>query len=622
MGLFTTPPRVTLEGPGDAIIGGRYQATVVVETDEDIPVEYVDVQLRGVAGWTVSQGKTSVSNWLTLPDDLIRVFTADGAPNLPRGQHRFPVSFGVPGTLAPTHRHRPAASSLTLTVRVAIPWKIDPRTRFELVARLPPPAAVRRDPIAVRSAAAGVASKVPRIELSAASATVVAGEVIAVSCALYNVDDREPIKVKVALIRHLSLHGRGDRQREEDVWTNVATFPAGCAGEGMTFEVPTAASWTPTFDSPTHSIRWTLEVTMGSLLGGRKRAALPLDLLDPAARSVAAPMGEAPLLGDERTQLLFDAAMRRAPGWTVDAPDEAPGEAAAAKTIVDGVTARVAHVESRATGGLLVTEIHPPDLGMQLSVTPGSTVRHLFWRDIEIGDDGWDEDHVVRARLPVQAVAFLRVTVPALKGARALGTLMRVDDHGARFERPVAGATTEVIRVAMDEAAALARVFARARQAIPAPDDVSTDLAAWHEVAKTLGGDLGRGNLRVEGTLDGAPAAIALRWRDDGTPRDLRVEVGDAATASAATAALQLELASPANQALDVNVPPALTELLLRWPDDHVDLTVAHGAVAASLRLGTAADGRPHASAEAALALTRRLRGLLAALAPAAGPFR
>lgn len=618
MGLFTTPPRVTLDGPGDAIIGGRYQATVVVETTEDIPVEYIDVLLRGIAGWRVSQGKTSVSNWLLSPDHKVRVYTPAGAPNLPRGEHRFPIDLGIPTDLAPSHAHSPAASTLTLTVRVAIPWKLDPRTNFVLRARPAPPASVRRDPIAVRSTATDAAAKVPRIELSAASATVVAGESIAVSCALFNIDDREPVPVKVVLTRHLGLYGRGDRQREHEVWRNVATFPAGCAGEGMTFEVPTAASWTPTFVSPTHGVRWTLDVTMGSLLGGRRRASLPFELLDPAARAAAAPMGEAPLLGDERTRLLFQTAAARATGWREDEPDEALGEAAAARTEQDDVVARVAHLESRATGGLLVTEIQPPELGLQLHVTPGSTVRHLFWRDIEIGDDVWDEAFVVRARAPAQAVAFLRGAAPALQSARALGTLVRVDDHGARFERPIAGVTTEIVRTAMDEARALARVVGQARLAIPAPDDVAVDVPAWRELARTLGGDLGLGNLRIDGALDGAPVRLWLRWTDEGALRDLRAEVGDAAMASP----LRLELATPATQALDAAVPPALTELLLRWPDDHVALAIERGVVAASLRLGAATDGRPRADADAALALVRRLRGLLAALAPGAGPFR
>ena len=219
MGLFTASPTIELEGPREAFIGQVYEGTLVVTTAEDIPCQAIDVRLLGRRGWSVSHGKTTISNRENSPDLTFGLWRGGGT--LARGQHRFPLSLLVPPDVAPSHDLGPADADLSLLAVIDIPWKIDPRARFFLNATLPPPAAIERTPIAVQSRAS--AAKSPRVEFALASSTLMPGEAIQGTVAFFNLDDDDPVPVRISAIASLQLHGRGKREREVVAWTSEAS---------------------------------------------------------------------------------------------------------------------------------------------------------------------------------------------------------------------------------------------------------------------------------------------------------------------------------------------------------------------------------------------------------------
>jgi hypothetical protein len=618
MGLFTTAPDIELEGTREAFIGRPYEAVLVVTTAEDIPCSGIDLRLLGRRGWSVSQGKSSVSNRETSPDATFMLWRGGGT--LARGTHRFPVRLQIPGDVVPSHALGPASADLSLIVVVDIPWKIDPRARFFLHATLPPPTAAPRTPIAVQSRDVG--ARAPRVELALPSSVLLPGEPIEATVAFFNLDDDEPVPVRLSAIATVDLHGRGRRDREVVAWTSDAALPAGSAGVGTPLAFRLPSDLPVSFRGSTHSVSWQLEAAVGGgLLRPWRRVRAPIVIIDDAAARTVAPLAGAPLLGDARTHALFEVAAQARPAWTVVAPEAGEADEAAAATLeVDGVTARLAYLESKATGGVLRTTLRHADLGLGLAVTPGSTTRHLFWRDVEIGVPAWDRAHHVRARDGEQVRDYLRRLAPAL--AAVPGALVRWDDHGATIDEPCVGVSTPRLEAAMQQVEALAARLAHELGQLPPPRDVALDGDQWRSLARVFDASLTPCNAALDGTLDGAPLHTCLRRTDDGDLRDLRVWVGDAASASALARATVLSLPAPAAGALATGVPPALTELLLGWPDDHVDLDLRGGVASASLRLVPGPDGRAVVSADATIELARRLRTLLAALGAERTPFR
>jgi hypothetical protein len=310
------------------------------------------------------------------------------------------------------------------------------------------------------------------------------------------------------------------------------------------------------------------------------------------------------------------------PAWTVVAPEAGEADEAAAATLeVDGVTARLAYLESKATGGVLRTTLRHADLGLGLAVTPGSTTRHLFWRDVEIGVPAWDRAHHVRARDGEQVRDYLRRLAPALAAvpgrAGALGRPRRHHRRAVRRgEYAAPGGGDAAGRGAGGATGARARA-ATARRATWR--STGTSGARWPASSTPASR---RATPRSTARSTARRCTPACAGPTMATLRDLRVWVGDAASASALARATVLSLPAPAAGALATGVPPALTELLLGWPDDHVDLDLRGGVASASLRLVPGPDGRAVVSADATIELARRLRTLLAALGAERTPFR
>jgi hypothetical protein len=290
---------------------------------------------------------------------------------------------------------------------------------------------------------------------------------------------------------------------------------------------------------PTHSLEWWLVARTGSFFGPKLDVAAPLQIVDASAAAKAAKLTSAPRTGDERVATEFaQLAARR--GWRGSEPDPAEAEDDALagqfgiERELDGCRLRIAYSYRAEDGTFVVSRIEHPSLGLGLSVTPSSALRHVFFQDIEVDIAAWDRAHLVAARSEDQAVPVLRAIVPTLhhRGA-SLGALVQWTDDALVCELPVSAVDGDLLERVASALEELAPVIARAQRAVAPPPGLTVDAAAWRALARELDGEIAMGDLSIEGTFQGAPVELGLVWDAEARPTAFRVAVGDPEAASA-----------------------------------------------------------------------------------------
>lgn len=612
MGLLKSAPKVTIYSPRTLFVGRPYDVEVWLACDETLDIEYVEARIEGHQGWSVGSGKSRTSRNEVLPTLVTRLMDTG---TLPAGETRLRARFTLPEGTAPSHSLGPAFASLQMKVHVAIPWWPDGRYTFTLPVRLPPPASVDRQPRAFRSTGHRDDPDDKRLELSLASTTLVAGETVTGSCALFHVDDRKERELEIAIVPRLELLGWRARERDADALTVTFKLPAGSAGTNIPFRFSLPEHITPTFETLSHRLRYVLVASSGGFFRGKVELAVPITIIDASAAEMLPELAPAPRLADERVAQLFDELARH--GWQ-RARTQREGDVAVER-VVGGSTARMTYTYRGEAGTFLVSTLEPPSLGLDLVVTPASPVRHVFFEDVEVDISDWDRHHHVAARSPAQAIPFLKLVVPALRDTRELGTMIRWTDDALVFERAVATLDETQLGVIGATLAHVAAAFGQAMLDIPPPPDVSVDAPAWRELAHRFDGVAGMGDLSIDGTVERLPASLGLEWRD-GRPRGIRVWVGDPDAAGAELRAISLDLARPREEILSTKSVEPLVEQVVAWPADIVELRIRDGVASAIWLLP---DGRlPVVDPTRVFQLAESLRSALHSLAPGAGPYR
>lgn len=606
------------------VSGARCPIELEVTAHDETRVDFIRARLVGDQGWAIGSGKSRVSVDLRYPELETELM---GRGVLPAGSvTQFSTAIAVPAATPPTHDIDPAYSRMRLIVHISIPWRIDGRHRYELPVRLPPPPEVVRTPLALRSTRPGEAPGKPRIELGLGATCLVAGETLIGTCALFHLDDREPRDVELSLVPMLTLAGRGRfRERRGAAITAKLTMPAGSAGTGVPFRLDLPRTLTPTFACTTHALAWYLVARTGSFFGPKVDVVVPLQIVDASAAATTAKLTGAPQLGDEQVVAeLAGLAARR--GWRASGPErEDPDEAPLARQLtiereLDGCRLRLAYAYRAEGGTFVVSRIDHPSLGLGLSVTPSSALRHVLFRDIEIDLAAWDRAHLVTARSEEQTIPVLRAIVPALPRPDHVGTLVRWSDDALVFELAVSAIDRALLEHLATLLEQLAPVIAAAQGAVPPPPGLAVDVAAWRALARELGGSIAIGDLSIEGTFQGTPVELGLVWDAEGRPASIRAAVGDPEAASAELRATELALPRPAADVSGAPSASQLVDLVARWPDDWLDLHVVDGVASALLRLP--AGDPPRADAARARELVAALRAVLVALDPGRGPYR
>ena len=604
-------PEVSISATNPMFVGREVVVEIDVTTTKETKVDFINTRLVGDQGWSIGSGDSKISYSVDYPRLEFQVM---GPGVLPAGTTtRFSARYILPQGTPPTHEIAPGYARMTFSVHVSIPWRLDGRYHYNFKVRVPPPAVVRK---AVLIRSTGEPNR-PRIEIGLASSWLVAGEDLVGTCAVYHLDDAKPREVSLDLVPDLTLLGRGRarERRGREIGTTL-TIPAGSAGTSVPFRLPLPASMTPTFEAATHALRWWLVARTGSFFGTKVDVSVPLDIVDASAAATTPRLQAAPRLGDERIARVFSQfATNR--GWR-------NGEAGAADFAIEreihGSDMRIAYAYRGQEGTFLVATVHSPSVGLGIAVSPSSSLRHVFFHDVEVDIDAWDRANHVTARSPAQAIPFLKDLVPTLMRCASLGTMVRWNDTEIVFERAVTDVDDAELDVvgAQLELIALMRVTAESK--VGAPPGLVTDLTAWHSLATWLGGTLALGDLAIRGTLDGAKVDLGLTWNAEKRPVGGHVAVGDPLVSSEELRKIVISLPHPAADVLAANAAERLVDPVTRWSSAIVDLHVADG-VASALYLLPAGDP-PAADAAQVRALVEGLRAVLGALVPAAGPYR
>lgn len=629
-------PEVAVFLPETVTSGLRCPVRVEITARDEVRIDFIRALVIGEQGWSIGSGKSRVAVRAREPrleQELM------GASVLAAGSvTQLSTAFTLPGGTPPTHEIDPAYSRVRLRIHISIPWRVDVRRDHDLTVRVPAPLELPRTPTTLRSTRPGEAPDRPRMEIGLAATGLAVGEALAGTCALFHLGDREPRDVELSLVPMLTLMGRGRfYERRGAAFTTRLTMPAGCAGTGVPFRIALPRTLTPTFATTTHGLTWYLIARTGSFFGPKLDVVVPLRLADASAAATAPRLAAPPRVGDEGVAAeLARLAERRgwrelrdrgaaerggAGGASDDADDALAGDGQLAiERDQGGCRLRIAYSYRAEEGTFLVTRIEHPSLGLGLSVTPSSALRHVFFRDIEIDLAAWDRAHLVTARSEDQAVGVLRALVPSLPEPEQLGKLVRWSDDAIVHELPVTAVDRALLEHVATVLEGLAPLIEAAQRAVPPPPELTVDLPAWRALARELGGALAAGDLSIAGAFQGAPVELSLLWEADGRPAALRVAVGDPDTASAELRGLTLALARPATDVADAPSARQLIDLLAGWPDDRLDLRVSDGV--ASARLQLPAGDRPIAEAARVRDLVAALYAVRVALDPGRGPYR
>ncbi len=608
-------PVVTARMPPVWMVGQPARVEVEVAASETARIEFIDVGFVGAQGWSVGSGNSRRREKVAWPELMHRVME-EGL--LEAGTtRRFVTELILPPGTPPSHEVAPAFARVHLRIHVSLPWRIDVRERYPIAARIPPPDDVRRLPVVHQSRGDHDA---PRIELSLASSRVVVGEHLVGTVAVFNLDDTDPRTVRLALIPAFELHaGRRSRDQMGSEITHYLEIPAGSAGRPMPFRLQVPPSIPPGFRAVSHDLSWWLQVRSGSFVfsfGRKAELMVPLDVVDASAAAPRLP--PPPRVGDAAIAAAFEQ-VAAAEQWEISESATDHDVRFLIDRSIGEVVARISYAFRNEHGAHLVSTLEYPELGLALSISPSSSLRHVFFRDVEVGDSEWDRAHHVRARSEPQAKVFLEALVPLLVEARDLGVLTQLRDDALLFSAPVTDVDVATLAMFARALERLAMAIPPALARIPPPPTVSVDLAAWAALASRFGGKVTTGDLSLDGHVDGLPLEVRLDWDEEARPTAIAVAVGEPEASSDRLREVQLELAQPSVDYL-VSSAAQIAELVQSWPEDVRTLVVKDGVASARIVLADD-DVRPLPS-ERVRDLVHGLRAVLRALDPGAGPYR
>jgi hypothetical protein len=609
-------PDVIVRTPTAVYIGERAVIEVVVEATKETKVDFIDVKIRGVQGWLRGAAESSYGQTATFPT-LGKRLADEGV--LTVGTHSFSVSFTLPPGTAPSHRIRPANANLYVDVYVSIPWWPDGKYSFTLPTRLPPAATAQRTPVHVR-VPFDVAGDEPRIEVALASTTLVAGETMVGSIAVFHLPDDKPRELDVSFEPFLTLRtGRRYYEMWGDGYRTTLTLPAGTAGTAVPIRVGLPGAITPSFTAVTHDVKWFVRLKIGSLFTTKLEARIPILLLDTRAAATLPALTTAPRLADERVLSVFERFAHSTLGsaapmtLVADEREAFPDEQPAVTRAAGQGELRVGYAYRGTDGTFLVARVTYAPLGLGLSITPSSAIRSMLTSDIEVGVAEWDRVHRVDARDATQAVPFLRPLVPT----PPIGDLVRWTDDEIVYERSVTTVSVEDLAEIVQRLGRLAHDVETARAAIVPPAGIAADLASWGGLATRLASTLCAGDLSITGMLDTTPVDLGLVFDERHRPTAMRVSVGDTKLATERAREATLSIARPSTATADGIASERLASILATWSPDIVSLELAQGVAAASLPVDAGGS-----DATRVRELIRALQGLLAALDESAGPYR
>lgn len=515
--MRSRPKMTVLLRPGQPRPGETFEAEAHLISEDETPLDRVVFELIGDEVVTVQHGK-SASQW---KEPLVRLRAEVPGRPLTRGEHVYRALFQLPTPLPPSYRGRFTRIDYTLEVRCDIPWWPDRFERYDVpIPHLPAPAD-RRPGVFVTRQGGAFAGEL-YAEMSLASKTFAAGEIVNGTVALQNA--RRETDLRVSLVAYERIFPRAsfwqggsyNATAETLRWSYAVTKGAPEDGRPYPFRFQLASDMIPTFTGRMSALDWAIEIVSEGIFSRKVLLRAPITVLPGTSASAATTPTRVPAVGDQRR---FES-LHRVGGRLGLAFDPDHGEL---RGTFSGIGLRIA-AESRPDGArVTVARLAWPSLGMGLHVEHASWTDAISLREIAVGHKEFDDSFHVRARDVGQARALFDAALCAL-----LMTCddVRVDDEGAELSVPLTLVDEQPLLTFATGTVDAARLFAAAFLRIPPPPSFEGRAPSWSAFAERVGGRFEPGSVSVRDALLGQERLeIETEWSDDGTFRATSIRV-------------------------------------------------------------------------------------------------
>jgi hypothetical protein len=572
--------------PAVAQPGKPLQVEVVLTSQSDTPIDYVETKLVGTARMQVGRYGSSLR--------IIEQRARHGPKTLTKGEHRFASRFDLPEGLPPTYRGGIAWVDYTLAVHASIPWWPDRRQSFALPVG-PVPREVGPTPQVFVSSLDGPHGSTPFLELALESTALEIGGVLVGAVSTTNtrqVTIRSLDLVLVALEASARSSFTHDVQRAR--WRILDGSPS--EGQSVPFRVALPQHLQVGFATPIFEVRWALDVVAEVVWGRDAMLRAPMTLVPGRIARTAKDTSRwvAPV-GRERRAVTWAAVADRHGMVNEAAEERMSAEVGGASLVVS--------TQHRGAAGLYWTAtVKWPPLGIDLHAEPRNWTDVFTAHRVDLAGGRSASKFTARGREAAQVRAVL--------GDGTFDALARFDeatvyDDGAVLASRARAETLPQLDAFVRDSVAAAQALALGTARLPPPEAMRGYLEAWRAFASRLGGQLQVGSMRITSTSFGPDAVeIETLWSGPGIEGTaVRVRLSPALDG-------ELDLDAPATSAESRQLARAITER------------------ARSVRLGPDAleallDGRldDPSTVEPLLVnlaeLARSVRGM-----PQAGPFR
>ncbi|MFO0645485.1 MAG: hypothetical protein U0326_04550 [Polyangiales bacterium] len=490
--------------PSPAKPGDTLQVSAVLKSASETPVDAVTFSLQCEERVTIPEGRGGAS----FTKEHLSLVARHDATVLTPGEHRYNASFALPTTAPPSYESDRSRIAYVLEARVDIPWWPDRVGRYVIDVAQGPIAGVGARPGLFATSREGPHGKSLYAECSLDSTLLEPGGVVRGSVSFSNVRTSTVERVTAALVLSEAQHASGYRHdwvqgRYEFVLHEGEVFE----GEAIPFGLSLPRSLPVTMRTAMIEVGWSLEIGVEGGWSSSTLLAIPVMMLPVGSLPPVEQRPQPPSVGRaRRRQLWGPAATRAGLAYDPDA-DVIRGESGDVRLSIA--------VEQRVRDGLFTTAtLRWPSLGMALSLGPSRWNDRFTEREIDVGDQTFDDRYRIRGRFAEQVRALLDAAVRA--SVPPNGEL-RIDDEGATVS--VSGALSEpaAVEAFARDAARLARELARSIAALPSPAPTAPFCDAWRSFAARAQARWSPGDCAVVGARYGVDRFdLGCVFSDDG----------------------------------------------------------------------------------------------------------
>ncbi|MEM6997044.1 MAG: hypothetical protein AAF721_41455, partial [Myxococcota bacterium] len=304
MSLFKAPPVIELHG-APLVAGEPFAVDVVLRCREPLPIDLVEVTLRGTATYAVPGHYSAYgiddSSLARVQLLHLRYWPVRERVELAAAEHRFNVHGTIPAGLPGSFRGPRLTVDWRINVRVSVPWWLDARRTFFVAVRSPPVAQIAApEPTVFASNPRGPAGRWPYAEVTLANTVVRAGDRIRGYLSLGNLQYHRyqlliaTLRQRVMLIGPLlPAHG------VEPVATGRLALDPDACNAPIPFELHVPHALISAFQVRQLGMVWALQCTVHAQGGPKTMVEVPITIVpSDTAVTEAAPMLAA--IGSER----------------------------------------------------------------------------------------------------------------------------------------------------------------------------------------------------------------------------------------------------------------------------------------------------------------------------------